>query len=270
MRTLIRHRSLSTAHRGAKAVGDGAITISVDLALEQLQPLLVLFFVGIHFCGSIQTIARFQVITGGIVKLEQLAQRVAIVVLAIGGIEQRHHVFQKLGIGRMLVDDLLQHPHKIAIASRFVFQVAGLAGDFERPAAVASVQQPPYQQRHIERFLVVFFIKPANDRLGIFWTPLHQQRAGIYLLDQLRRIILLGQRLDYSQRGGAIAARNQRVAIGERGIRIIGIEIVSAFEPGMPITLFLLLQLAGLEESGGGRLGIASGLRQFSCCFQIG
>ena len=117
---------------------------------------------------------------------------------------------------------------------------------------------------------MVFFIKPANDRLGIFRTPLHQQRPGIYLLDRLRRIILLGQRLDYSQRGGAIAAGNQRVAIGERGIRIVGIEIVSAFEPGMPITLFLLLQLAGLEESGGCRLGIAGGLRQFSCCFQIG
>ena len=45
--------------RGGKAVGDGAIAVGINVPFEQLQPLLVSFFVGINLSCGVQAIARF-------------------------------------------------------------------------------------------------------------------------------------------------------------------------------------------------------------------
>ncbi len=64
----------------AQTVGDGRITILLDLAFHQGQSLLITVLVGIDFADAIESVCRAQEVTGGVVQLEERDQRVTVIV----------------------------------------------------------------------------------------------------------------------------------------------------------------------------------------------
>ena len=240
----------------AEAVGDGVEAVGIDLAAQHLQALLVAALVGIDFGGAVETVAGLEEVAGGVVELEEPEQGVAIVVLAVGGVEQADHVLQELGAGGAFLDRLLHQADELAAAPGLVLVLLQLAGQGQGLVLTVAVEKAADHAHDLVDLLGIVLEELPDVGLGLLGAAGGDQGAGVGLAVLGGAVGGGGDGLQDGDGLGGIAAGQQAAAVSQGDVAVGAVERVGALVPGEAVAFFLL-QLAGVEEGLGGGLAVA-------------
>src|SRR6185437_2168836 len=158
-------------------------------------------------------------------------ERIAVVVLAIGVVEQRSDKLEEITVRRMLADDLAQHGGIVAAIAQTILLGVSLLRQFERLFVVLRAEQLSYERADILHLGWSLFIQRPQQRISVSSAMCRDQRDSV-------RLAMIGQahlcrsgRLKHLQRAIDFAFIQQALPITVRDIGIRRIFLVSALEP---------------------------------------
>ena len=146
--------------------GNDLISLVINFSAKHFQALLVPAFVRIHVSRAIQAFSCFRIIPCIAVHVEEFEQSLAIIALAIGGVEQFTHELQHLRRGMMLRRQVLHRGQKrpaVGSPTLRLFQLACQCNGF---SVLFRVQQSSDQIRHFLQPRGVLLEHLPNQRLG--------------------------------------------------------------------------------------------------------
>jgi len=123
-----------------KAIGNAAVLVIINPATQHFQVLAMPGLVRIEFRGAVQSLTRLPIFARGIVELKQLQQRVAVFMLAVGGVKELDQVLREAQRPLSVVRHLIHAGDELAPPSRRGFMQVKLLRQFQGAARVIHVQ----------------------------------------------------------------------------------------------------------------------------------
>ena len=223
---------------GAEAGRDHLEAVFVDLALQQLQALLVSGLIGIHFRRPVQAFSGFLKITHTAVKIKELEQCLGIVTFLIGGIKQLTQEFQDFRRSTVSGRNFLHLGDEGAPLASPALELFQFAGERDRFSVQLRVDHRADQIKNLLDADRMLLKQVPHDGFSIHQPVGRQQGGGVSVAHVLRSTSGLHDRLENKDGSSHLSLSNQALPVGQNDGGIGGIFCISTLIPLCGIRAF--------------------------------
>ena len=248
---------------GTEARSDDLVARVVNLAFQHLETFQMSGLVGIDFGCAIQALRGFCKLAGAHIEIEQLQQRLAVIVFAIGRVIEFTEELKNLRRRSMRRRDVFHDGDELPALAAPPLELLQLAGEGDGSLVLLAVEKPPDQRDHLLHARRILLEQLPHQRFGFGKAARRHQRVGIGLAQSGSDLPGIQLRFENEDSCADLSLRKQALSVSQRDVLVGGIFLVGAFVPLRDIAALGLGDLCNLLKRSCGTLAIAQLRSQF-------